>query len=162
MNKGTIIMLATCVGILGLGGFAVSAGLREQAENEESLRIGQHNTAVALASAADYLGDPIDPVPTEPHDLAIGVENAQAGVRAQLRDGDSARWGAIWTVDGWNYCGFVNGKNAYGAYSGFKPFRAVNTRAEIEPSAETWKKYCVGPNPKIALEGTPSPGNPPA
>lgn len=149
---GTIVLTAVVVHF---------SSVQAKREAAASLR-SNHGYAVAMATAADFLGEPVNAVPTTPDHLAIGVEEAQAGVRAQLRDGDSARWGAIWTVDGWNYCGFVNGKNAYGAYAGFKPFRAVGDQAEISPPAETWNKYCRGGDPKIALEGRPGPGDKPA
>jgi hypothetical protein len=138
-----------------------AASVQGKREAAASLRLN-HGYAVAMATSADFLGEPVKAVPTTPDHLAIGVEEAQAGVRAQMRDGESARWGAIWTVDGWNYCGFVNGKNAYGAYAGFKPFRAVGDQAEISPSAETWNRYCRGLDPKIALDGRPGPADKPA
>lgn len=41
-----------------------------------------------------------------------------------LRDGVSARWRWLPPAEGnvITYCGFVNSKNAYGAYVGFQPF----------------------------------------
>lgn len=146
-----------------VAGVVIDRAASHQRASETAAQVrSEHRYAVLMAEAAETLGDPVKAVPTSPDHLALGVEQAQAGVRAQLRDGESARWGAIWTVDGWNYCGFVNGKNAYGAYAGFKPFRAVGDRAEISPPAETWNKYCRGADPKIALEGRPGPGDKPA
>lgn len=162
MQKNTVIALVVVGAVVAVGGWAVSTALAEQARTEERLRKSEHSYAVVMAMSADQLGEPVTPVPTAPHNLAIGVAEAQAGVRARLRDAEAARWGAIWTVDGWNYCGFVNSKNAYGAYAGFKPFRAFGTQAEISPSAESWNKYCRGADPKIALEGSPGPADKPA
>lgn len=49
-------------------------------------------------------------------------------VGAQLLDEMSAqyRWPS-YSPDGVSYCGFVNGKNAYGGYAGFRPFYIIVT-----------------------------------
>lgn len=58
--------------------------------------------------------------------------DAKAAVAAILRDPSSAEFRNIKVGTGAT-CGEVNGKNAYGAYAGFKPFVYTDGVALIEP-----------------------------
>ena len=71
--------------------------------------------AVALCSTA------ASALPSKPLTVAHKKQIA-AAVTEKLKDPDSAkfRWPAVqeWGL----YCGWVNAKNSYGGYTGFKPF----------------------------------------
>jgi len=57
------------------------------------------------------------------------VQQVRAGVRDVLKDPDSAQFGTIKAArkpDGvTTVCGYVNGKNSYGGYTGMTPFVGV-------------------------------------
>lgn len=54
----------------------------------------------------------------------------EAEVKRKLKDGESARflW-PKWTRDDTIYCGWVNAKNSYGGYTGYKLFYAQLTKS---------------------------------
>lgn len=56
---------------------------------------------------------------------ALHKQQISAAVKAKLKDPDSAqfRWPA--PKEWGSYCGWVNAKNSYGGYTGFKPFYVV-------------------------------------
>jgi hypothetical protein len=64
----------------------------------------------------------VSPVNLTPAQIAI----IQAGVRAKLKDPDSARFGIIRAGANASgqimVCGMINAKNSYGGYSGMSPF----------------------------------------
>lgn len=51
-----------------------------------------------------------------------------AAVGDRLRDGESARWRWPEYRNEVVYCGFVNARNAFGAYAGFEQFHILGTR----------------------------------
>lgn len=58
------------------------------------------------------------------------IESAKDAVGAKLLDGESARFRNVRLVPPFNgviVCGEVNGKNRYGAYTGFASFYALGT-----------------------------------
>lgn len=71
---------------------------------------------------AAAFGSPSTPVKLSASD----VKNIQSSMRAQMKDPDSTRFGAISGAryaDGDLYvCGWVNGKNSYGGYTGMMPY----------------------------------------
>jgi hypothetical protein len=104
---------------------------------------------LAAAVMAGAFGAAQARAPQPPHDFGPPPtwnafrEAAEAGIRARLRDPDSAkfRWESgfapgRWTlVDGypWGYaaCGFVNARNAYGGYVGETAFAVVIENGQV-------------------------------
>lgn len=52
-------------------------------------------------------------------------------VASTLKDPSSAKWGGVWSYGGIT-CGYVNGKNGYGAYSGPARFFVAGSTPQIE------------------------------
>ena len=78
---------------------------------------------MALASAAS--ASPLWEAPSDQMKTSI-----QAAFDAKLLDGQSARY--RWPNENKNgvvYCGFVNAKNSFGAFTGFKPFYVLGLHA---------------------------------
>lgn len=64
--------------------------------------------------------------------LPFAQSDTQRVVAAELRDPSSAEFRNI--IEGTStVCGEVNGKNAFGAYAGFKPFVSANGLVRFEP-----------------------------
>ena len=59
-----------------------------------------------------------------------GIKNA---VAAQLKDPDSAQFRSI-TGSGDTYCGEVNARNSFGAYTGYRPFVVQGRVVLLEPT----------------------------
>ena len=76
----------------------------------------------AVTSSAAQMDDAPNAPPSAASRKAI-----MAAVGDKLLDGESARY--RWPIEPdtphLGYCGFVNAKNSYGAYIGFKPFYAL-------------------------------------
>lgn len=80
------------------------------------------------------------------------IESAKEAVAAKLLDGESARFRNVRLVPPFNgniVCGEVNGKNRYGAYTGFVRFDAVidsgsspNVEMESDSSYTLVKERC--------------------
>lgn len=73
------------------------------------------------------------------------IEAAQQRVANELRDPASAQFRNSRIKDGW-VCGEVNGKNGYGAYSGFQRFVVGPDTLTLEPTgtdedSELAKRY---------------------
>ena len=160
MSKAGIIVTMGLVAVAGFVGFAIYSAVQEGAREEEAMRRSDHSYAVAMASADAFLKKTRPFIQIAPYDLKIGAEEAKAGVMAKLRDSESARWGEIWTVDGWHYCGTVNAKNAFGAYPGFQRFVAVSTDADLDVTDADWKAACSGGDIKLAQAAEPAPKAP--
>jgi len=80
---------------------------------------------VSAASALLLTDAPRRPMPAADRGVI------EAAVGEQLRDAESARF--RWPLasaepDEIGYCGFVNAKNVYGAYVGFRPFYILGYR----------------------------------
>lgn len=60
------------------------------------------------------------------------TRGAREAVAYQLRDPASAQFREVFTHQG-NVCGQVNGKNGFGAYTGFKRFYVADGKVEMEP-----------------------------
>lgn len=85
--------------------------------------------AFALAACA-----PVESTPKQPPGTPVGlsgqdVKTVQAGVRAGMKDPDSARFGAMAAAKDntgkVTVCGYVNGRNSFGGYTGDKPFIGI-------------------------------------
>lgn len=64
----------------------------------------------------------------------VAIEKAKDVVKNNLKDPDSAKFKDVEIKsykDGKLICGYVNAKNSYGGYNGFKPFAASPTQAII-------------------------------
>lgn len=99
----------------------------------------------------------------EQHALNL-VEDAKHAVVGQLKDPDSAQWGAFWTPDGQSVCGYVNAKNSLGGFAGSRLFVALNrSTAVIDGDAEgaaAFAKYitaCKAGSKELLASGQPSP-----
>ena len=68
-------------------------------------------------------------------------EQAHERVRDILKDPESARFRSEFKGKDDSVCGFVNAKNSYGGYDGFKPFIVERDRVQIQSSnpKEWWK-----------------------
>lgn len=64
------------------------------------------------------------------------VSKAKKDAASQLRDPSSAQFRNVKTTPGY-VCGEINGKNGYGAYSGFVRFYADKTTANIDPQDDS-------------------------
>lgn len=53
--------------------------------------------------------------------IGCAEREAKQAVAAEMRDPDAAQFRSIWSSSN-GVCGEVNGKNAFGAYVGFRPF----------------------------------------
>lgn len=63
-------------------------------------------------------------------------------VRRLMRDPDSVRFGEHWT-SGEYRCGYVNAKNGYGGYVGYKPYLVAGSYAEVfDAQTERWESRC--------------------
>lgn len=87
------------------------------------------------------------------------VETVKQQAAAQLRDPSSAQFRNV-TRNQVFVCGEINGKNAYGAYVGFKRFYGTESTATIDPGDDgptfegkpflkeifdrSWASYCTG------------------
>jgi len=72
------------------------------------------------------------PKNTTPYKLSAGdISKLKSWVARDLKDPESARFEPLFVAatDGQklHICGYVNGKNSYGGYTGIKPFYAVGT-----------------------------------
>lgn len=61
-----------------------------------------------------------------------GLDEVRSAVAYKLKYPDSAQFRNEREVSGGKFCGEVNGKNAFGAYSGFHPFLAVQNEHGFE------------------------------
>lgn len=61
-----------------------------------------------------------------------GLDEVRSAVAYKLKDPGSAQFRNEREVSGGKFCGEVNGKNAFGAYSGFHPFLAVQNEHGFE------------------------------
>ncbi|MBB6054453.1 MAG: hypothetical protein EOM46_21465 [Gammaproteobacteria bacterium] len=72
---------------------------------------------------------------------------SERSVKSQLKDPDSAKFGAFYVSTSGAGCGVVNAKNSFGGYSGEKRFVSDGKIAIIEDSdtsfKEAWKKFCA-------------------
>ena len=78
----------------------------------------------ALAAISLFLG------------LAACGSAAEQLVRSELRDPGSAQFRNVRSASGGTTCGEVNGKNAFGAYAGFRRFYTIGRTAFLEPEVE--------------------------
>lgn len=113
----TLIAIAIVIGIIGL---VVEIIVLTRDDNSTSSAATTPHTTSAPTSSSD---DPrSDPTPL------IKCKEAAAD---QLKDPDSATFRNIKIVGGlddgtgWKLTGEVNGKNSYGAYSGYTPFTCL-------------------------------------
>jgi len=115
---------------------------------------------MALFLAGLSLGRPLDngngkPAATEPAvDIdpdhaakGVAVVLAKQAVPSALKDPSSADFGDVWGMSATTACGFINGKNSFGAMAGQTRFIYNFGRVLIEdngvPFARTWNKLCV-------------------
>ena len=99
--------------------------------------------AAPVVAAKDVVaGSAENPVKKKPPLITVAEKAAiRAEFRKTLTDPESARfrWLARKSPDGNTYCGFINAKNRFGGYVGFKPYIAVveDTFAAIISAGET-------------------------
>ncbi|MND22354.1 hypothetical protein D3C80_127310 [compost metagenome] len=56
----------------------------------------------------------------------------------QMKDPSSVVWGELWTVDYVHFCGEVNAKNSYGAYTGRQIFLSDDGVSARLPDDPDW------------------------
>jgi hypothetical protein len=157
--RGFFIAIGCVVAAAVAGGFwLVQSNAAADRQAQESYRTSQDAKQLVAGVDAYAKGGALT-LPTGPEDLKLGADMTRAAVGAVLKDGPSARWGAIWTVDGVEYCGLVNSKDSYGAYTGFQRYYAVAGKAFTPDSDAEWAKYCGGNARKVAAAGNPGPAD---
>lgn len=89
------------------------------------------------------------------------IDAGLASVRLNLRDPDAAQFRDVRTYQadaqaggGIIICGLVNGKNAFGGFTGFKPFRA-----SIDPQGTLDTFYIQGEGDLGSIAATAAPCN---
>lgn len=74
---------------------------------------------------------------------------AKEAVLLNLKDADSAKFRNVVELDATSVCGYVNSKNGYGGYAGFRQFLWRKGRevkmAEGEKSELWWEYICGNP-----------------
>lgn len=65
-----------------------------------------------------------------------GLDEVRSAVAYKLKDPGSAQFRNEREVSGGKFCGEVNGKNAFGAYSGFHPFLAIQGEHGFEVTVD--------------------------
>lgn len=89
------------------------------------------------------------PVPIDPHahEKGIAAEAAKLEVPKFMKDPDSARFGQVWGMSTNIACGYVNGKNSFGAMTGEQRFIFAEGQAEFEDHssrfAKQWNTLCI-------------------
>lgn len=70
-------------------------------------------------------------------DTSVSIEDAKARVAMKMKDPESARFAGV-TRDpkGNTVCGWVNAKNSYGGYVGYKPFFVMGRFVEIRDDGD--------------------------
>lgn len=88
----------------------------------------------------------------------VAINNAKAAVRAQLKDGHSARFSNIITIGDNGKCvsGLVNAKNSFGAYSGDVRFTSMSHEAILDDGEVGFNvstmKFCYRSMEKFTIE----------
>jgi hypothetical protein len=90
-----------------------------------------------------FVDPPADRLPpATPEQIAIA--NARAALAIALLDPDTAKVGPIFVGRAGYVCGMVNGKNAFGGFTGMRPFTFnVRTRA-LTFEVAAWNAHCAG------------------
>jgi predicted nucleic acid-binding Zn ribbon protein len=109
---------------------------------------------IGIGMSVSRKGDkPVEPAPVEityPHQ---GISHeAKELIRMNSKDADSLKLKNEFTAKPGMYCGEVNGKNSFGAYSGFRRFIAQGTTLLIDETGtdtfnQAWQKFCAAPTP---------------
>jgi len=80
----------------------------------------------------------------------VKISTMEETVKTKLKDGDSAKFKDVQYVaknKGGAVCGYVNSKNGFGAYTGYKSFVGVGKVVFFEDEADdfykVWNKLCV-------------------
>lgn len=84
-------------------------------------------------------------------ELAVmNIDYVEKSLRATLKDGDSAKFKNVTYVKNKNgsaVCGYVNAKNSFGGYTGYKKFvgagKAVFLENQVKDFHNVWNKLCV-------------------
>jgi hypothetical protein len=75
-------------------------------------------------------------LPAKPDPIALAHER----VKDMLKDPDSARFRSEFVTHDGTVCGFVNAKNSYGGYGGFKRYIVETDRVTLDDdSGDSWK-----------------------
>ena len=92
------------------------------------------------------------PIPRKGDDEQFNLTQlAMDLVRQRMRDPDAAKFRNVHYYSGGRahiVCGEVNGKNAFGAYTGYEPFMSAGTpettalQSQVEGFNATWKHFC--------------------
>jgi hypothetical protein len=100
--------------------------------------------APTTSSAESSKSVPIDPLADE---KAGAVLVAKHFVPEAMKDPSSAKFGQVWGMGKNVACGFVNGRNSFGAYAGERRFifalGAVEFESETRGFAKHWDTICV-------------------
>jgi len=99
-------------------------------------------------SGGDQAGSstPAGPVDAEQQAKDAGAEDARLLVPRFMKDPSSAQFGRVWGVGTHSACGFVDGKNSFGAKTGEQRFIFVMGAVEFEGApgfAHHWNTFCV-------------------
>ena len=80
----------------------------------------------------------------------MNIYYVKKSLKEILKDGDSAKFKNVTYIknkNGGTVCGYVNAKNGFGAYSGYKMFigagKAVFLEDKVEGFHNVWNKLCV-------------------
>lgn len=80
------------------------------------------------------------------NERVLSVYNSQNAVKSQLNDSSSAKFSADRIGKDGSVCGFVNAKNAMGAFAGDQRYVSVNGVAFIDDSSSSfnakWAEFC--------------------
>lgn len=100
------------------------------------MRVSQAAALAALLVASTASTKPA--VKTDP-----GIAQAIRLVRAELKDGPSARFEGVKALEKkGSYCGRVNAKNGYGGYTGFEVFYVHGSQVILLPSEASTLELC--------------------
>jgi len=112
----------------------------------------------AFFGTSDTTKNTYKPVPNETkkythtkEELAVmNIDYVEKALRQTLKDGDSAKFKNVTYIKNKNgsaVCGYVNAKNSFGAYIGYKMFvgagKAVFLENQVKDFHNIWNKLCV-------------------
>lgn len=124
--------------ILGFGWLVAIVAIIHNANQNGTTATKKSTTSQAVASA------PVDPKAGQKEVVA---DLAKQDVPKFMKDPDSARFGRVWGTSAGIACGYVNGKNSFGAMTGEQRFIYTAGSAEFDSHsarfAKHWNTLCV-------------------
>ena len=99
--------------------------------------------ALATIAAPASAAIPTGPLPDEARAAVM------QSINDKLRDSETARWRwpDVPETSGLTYCGWLNAKNAYGAYTGYRPYAVI-----LDKGAKGWFSRLVSLAEREAVE----------